>query len=336
MRILILASFLPFVSLLNYPAFADDLATAIAAYNHQDFTTALRLLKPLAEHGNAEAQTDLGLYYSDGAAAKADNVTAARWFLAAARQGYPAAEYNLGYSYYNGFGVPRDQRQAVRWEMAAARQGFPAAENWIGVQFSQGTGAPKDLVRAYMWLTLAAEAGGDDGDLAKNNRDSFPITDAQAAVAKSLATLCKSSRFKNCGDSYGQTVHAVVIHVPLRNANGTLTVPVSINSTITLGFTLDSGAADVSIPADVVSTLMRTGTLKASDFNGAKSYVLADGAIIPSATFIIRSLKVGDYVAKNIQGSVSPSQAPLLLGQSFLQRFNAWSIDNNKNELVLQ
>jgi hypothetical protein len=33
------------------------------------------------------------------------------------------------------------------------------------------------------------------------------------------------------------------------------------NDAITLDFTIDSGAADVSIPADVVMTLMRTGTI---------------------------------------------------------------------------
>ena len=37
-------------------------------------------------------------------------------------------------------------------------------------------------------------------------------------------------------------------------------VPVQINGAITLDFTVDSGAADVSVPADVFSTLARTET----------------------------------------------------------------------------
>jgi hypothetical protein len=47
-------------------------------------------------------------------------------------------------------------------------------------------------------------------------------------------------------------------------------VPVLINNAITLNFVVDSGASDVSIPADVVMTLVRTGTLKEADFIGKK------------------------------------------------------------------
>ena len=48
--------------------------------------------------------------------------------------------------------------------------------------------------------------------------------------------------------------------------DGTFKVPVAINGQLTLDFIVDSGAADVSIPADVVLTLIRTGTIAESDF----------------------------------------------------------------------
>jgi hypothetical protein len=82
------------------------------------------------------------------------------------------------------------------------------------------------------------------------------------------------------------------IFVPMQIEGGIYVVPVLINGAITLDFAVDSGAADVSIPADVVMTLMRTGTLNESDFLGEKTYVLADGSKVPSQTFRIRSLKV--------------------------------------------
>ncbi len=66
--------------------------------------------------------------------------------------------------------------------------------------------------------------------------------------------------------------------VKLVKQNGVLLVPVLINNKIPLDFVLDSGAADVSIPADVVSTLIRTGTLTESDFTGRTTYILADGS----------------------------------------------------------
>jgi predicted aspartyl protease len=103
-----------------------------------------------------------------------------------------------------------------------------------------------------------------------------------------------------------------------------------------LDFVVDSGATDVSIPADVVMTLMRTGTLAKSDFLGEKTYVLADGSTVPSQTFRIRSLKVGSKVLQNVSGSVASVEGSLLLGQSFLSRFKSWSVDNAKHALVFE
>ena len=39
--------------------------------------------------------------------------------------------------------------------------------------------------------------------------------------------------------------------IPLQKLNGVFVIPVSINGALTMNFTIDSGAADVSIPADV-------------------------------------------------------------------------------------
>jgi hypothetical protein len=40
-------------------------------------------------------------------------------------------------------------------------------------------------------------------------------------------------------------------------------------------------------------------------------------------------------VLENVRGGIAPSQGGLLLGQSFLERFKSWSIDNTKQELLL-
>jgi len=124
--------------------------------------------------------------------------------------------------------------------------------------------------------------------------------------------------------------------VVLHPQHGVLLVPVVINDKITLDFVLDSGASDVSIPADVVLTLVRTGTLTKADFTGTATYILADGSRVPSQTFRIRSLKVGDKVLQNVSGSVASVKGTLLLGQSFLNRFKSWSIDNARQVLLLQ
>jgi predicted aspartyl protease len=123
--------------------------------------------------------------------------------------------------------------------------------------------------------------------------------------------------------------------IPVKAQGGTYVVPVLINKTITLNFVIDSGASDVSIPADVVLTLVRSGTLQRSDFIGTQTYRLADGSTVPSTTFRIRSLTLNNLVIENVKGSVANVKGDLLLGQSFLSRFKSWSIDNARQALVL-
>ena len=123
--------------------------------------------------------------------------------------------------------------------------------------------------------------------------------------------------------------------VPMVLEGGTFVIPVRINDQITLNFVIDSGASDVSVPADVVMTLRRTGTISDADFLGNETYQLADGSKIPSQRFVIRSLKVGDRTLENVIGSIAPVEGSMLLGQSFLRRFKSWSIDNHREALIL-
>ena len=70
--------------------------------------------------------------------------------------------------------------------------------------------------------------------------------------------------------------------IPMVPSGGTFAVPVTINNQLTLKFIVDSGASDVSIPADVVMTLLRTDTITKADFLGQQTYQMADGSTVPS------------------------------------------------------
>lgn len=123
--------------------------------------------------------------------------------------------------------------------------------------------------------------------------------------------------------------------VPLEDDSGTFLIPVTINDTIALKFTIDSGASDVTIPSDVASTLVRAGTISAGDYIGSGAAVLADGSEVPSPEFRIRSLRVGNLVLHDVTASITGTNGSLLLGQSFLARLQNWSIDNNRHVLIL-
>jgi hypothetical protein len=124
--------------------------------------------------------------------------------------------------------------------------------------------------------------------------------------------------------------------VKMERSGGVYVVPVRFNDIITLNAVVDSGASDVSIPADIVLTLMRTKTVTQDDFLGKQTYVLADGSRVPSQQFRIRSLKVGNKTIENVVASIASANATILLGQSFLAKFKTWSVDNEQHTLILR
>jgi clan AA aspartic protease (TIGR02281 family) len=131
-----------------------------------------------------------------------------------------------------------------------------------------------------------------------------------------------------CGAAHAESISLV-------HENGTLQVPVVINGTTSLNFTIDSGATDVSIPANIFFSLTRAGTVSPQDFLDRRAYTLADGSTELSQRFRIRSLRVGNLELRDVIASVMPSTGSLLLGQSFLSRLKSWSIDNEEHVLLI-
>lgn len=125
------------------------------------------------------------------------------------------------------------------------------------------------------------------------------------------------------------------IEVPLVKEGGVYTVPVRINDVLTLDFVIDSGAAEVQVPADVALTLFRTGTITEEDFLPGQTYRLADGSTMKSGRFMIKELRIGPLSIKQVEAGVTPVQGSLLLGQSFLSKVSSWSQDNKRGVLVI-
>ncbi len=92
----------------------------VAAYKRGDFATALRIWRPLAEQGDADAQSNLGLMYDNGEGVPENDAEAVRWYRLAADQGSAWAQFNLGINYEIGQGVPQNYVEAYRWFNLAA------------------------------------------------------------------------------------------------------------------------------------------------------------------------------------------------------------------------
>jgi uncharacterized protein len=137
----------------------NGLDDARAAWLRQDYETAIKLYRPLAEKGNSHAQTMLGLIYAIGLGVKQNNVEAVTWYRKAADQGRTAAQYNLGGIYAHGSdGVEQDEAEALKLYHMAAAQGFVPAYYELGKVYAAGELVKQDFSEAYFWVCLAINA----------------------------------------------------------------------------------------------------------------------------------------------------------------------------------
>jgi len=123
--------------------------------------------------------------------------------------------------------------------------------------------------------------------------------------------------------------------IQLQQLHGIYMVPVQINDAIAIPFVLDSGAAEVAITQDVFLVLLRSGTVSQSDFVGTGTYTMADGSEHSSERYVLHKMAVGSHIVTNVIANVVSVKADPLLGQSFLSKLPAWTIDNAQHALVL-
>ena len=160
-----------------------------AAYEANEYKTAIKYFTPAAEQGNPEAQYRLGLtlLYSEGVVAeklselpgsasmeevlriieeqkeerKKLEAEGAEWLLKAAEQGYAPAQYSIGSCYLGGVrGIEQDMARGIEWIRKAAEQDEPHSQNLLADCYANGKyGVEKDMAEAVKWLRKAGENG---------------------------------------------------------------------------------------------------------------------------------------------------------------------------------
>jgi len=176
-------------------AMAGALEEGQGYYANKDYRRAWRVLKPMAENGNAQAQLLVADMYRQGLGVTPTDEEAIRWYRKAAENGVPegqhavagayfegktlphsleqaiawwsraasaglaAAQYNLGLVYARGLGAGRDERSAREWFEQAAGQGHTGAQFALGVMYAYGQGVERDADRASQWFEQAAKQG---------------------------------------------------------------------------------------------------------------------------------------------------------------------------------
>lgn len=134
-----------------------------------------------------------------------------------------------------------------------------------------------------------------------------------------------------------ETAEALVSEIQMKKMpGGTYEVPCTING-LPLKFIFDTGASDVTLSSVEANFMLKNDYLSEKDFKGSRRYLTADGTIANGAIVRIKEVKVGDVTLKNIEASVVNSQkAPLLLGQSVLDKFGTITIDNENSIMTIK
>lgn len=126
-----------------------------------------------------------------------------------------------------------------------------------------------------------------------------------------------------------------VVEVPFTRHGGVTQVKCSVNG-LPLHFIFDTGAADVTISRVEATFMFKNEYLSSSDVIGKARYMDANGDISVGTVLNIKKITFGGLELENVRASVVESNnAPLLLGQSVLNRLGKIEIDYDRSVLKI-
>lgn len=139
---------------------------------------------------------------------------------------------------------------------------------------------------------------------------------------------------KQEGETLGE-LEEVTYEVPFTASNGVTKVDCTING-LPLNFIFDTGASDVTISQTEANFMFKNGYLTQKDIVGKQRYGTADGSVHVGTVFILNKINFGGLELNSVRASVVANQkAPLLLGQTVLQRLGKIEIDNEHRVLKI-
>ena len=124
--------------------------------------------------------------------------------------------------------------------------------------------------------------------------------------------------------------------IKMEKKNGVYQIPVEING-VEMSFIFDTGAGLISISQTEATFLYKQGKLDDEDFIGTANFTDANGDISEGTIIMLDEVKIGNKTITNIKASVVHNmRAPLLIGQSALEKFGKISIDYDRNVIIFE
>lgn len=118
--------------------------------------------------------------------------------------------------------------------------------------------------------------------------------------------------------------------IQMENMNGVYRISCSVNGA-KMKMIFDTGASTVSLSEPMATFLYDNGYISKEDVLGSSKSTMADGSIHDNVVINIKDIEISGLHIKNVQAVVLSSQnAPLLLGQSAIQKLGRISLNGDK------
>ena len=150
-------------------------------------------------------------------------------------------------------------------------------------------------------------------------------------ILKILTPLLVMSMLISCQNRPDEILYSTI---PMTPDGGVYKMPCTING-LPLKFIFDTGASDVSISLTEASFMLKNDFISREDIGETEEFVTANGDIVEGVEILLRKVQIGDIVLENINASIVKTQnAPILLGQSVLNKLGAFIVDYKRNEIA--
>ena len=124
--------------------------------------------------------------------------------------------------------------------------------------------------------------------------------------------------------------------IKMEKSNGVYEIPTEING-VPMHFIFDTGAGLISISETEATFLYKQGKLDRNDIIGKANFIDANGDVSEGTIINLKSVRLGSRLLENVQASVVHNlSAPLLMGQSALEKFGKISIDYQRGEISFE
>jgi uncharacterized protein len=170
---------------------ANDTKAGVDAFMQGDYDRAIRIWRPLAISGDADAQYNLGQAYWLGRGVANDPKQAEDWYRRAAEQNQPKARDAYGLLLFQ----TGRRQEALPYIEESAGRGMPQAQYVYATLLFNGDLVQKDWIRSYALMTRASAAGVQAASAGLAQLDKFiPLDQRQRGLQLARAFELSASK----------------------------------------------------------------------------------------------------------------------------------------------